>query len=391
MSWSGFGPQRSQRNTASRDSNPQPEAPGGTDDHGVGWSTGGAGPHQGVAAATSSVPVTRPNSFPESFGVPPLGHPARREHGWFVNIRSQEQRFDRLRKNAREAVTNNEDQQLQAVLRQSFAEMPPGSRPSLDSVVSLVSRFLDLANQRLEARDAAMYLAHAHWDYPVAVARYMGERFDDDEALVSEPEDGSEEEVHVENEDEEEEEEEEEAVDDDADAQEALRLLNRAIDRAPAVRHRRDDSKLEIRIKNGKGKRDTVYRFHDQHPDPVDWAQPMRVLNRWRAQIFRRTLGNARPARVKFHELEKRFLVDMHLRFEQKMRAAGKLVNWSSMRWSDVASEFNQRFAGQILPGDNRPRPTRTAVALRTERARIKEITDMTGIAPKDQKPERPK
>ena len=90
--------------------------------------------------------------------------------------------------------------------------MPPGSRPSLDSVVSLVSRFLDLANQRLEARDAAMYLAHAHWDYPVAVARYMGERFDDDEALVSEPEDGSEEEVHVENEDEEEEEEEEEAV-----------------------------------------------------------------------------------------------------------------------------------------------------------------------------------
>ena len=93
--------------------------------------------------------------------------------------------------------------------------------------------------------------------------------------------------------------------------------------------------------------------------------------------------------RTKYHELEKQWLVDAHIDFERRCRESGTEVNWRKMDWKQLAIEINRRFQGQVLPGDPHPRPARTALSLRNERARIKVITDITGLKPKDQGPKK--
>ena len=56
------------------------------------------------------------------------------------------------------------------------------------------------------------------------------------------------------------------------------------------------------------------------------------------------------------------------------------------MKWGKIAERFNQKFAGKIVEGSKTPRPARTRLALRSERSRVKEIIDYTGIVPKHQK-----
>ncbi len=99
-----------------------------------------------------------------------------------------------------------------------------------------------------------------------------------------------------------------------------------------------------------------------------------------------RNVGVARPPRLRFHNLEKRFLFELHKDFERQRTAAGQEVNWSKMNWEQITRDFNTKFEGQILPGNPDVRPHRTEDSLRTERSRIKEITDYTGTTPRDQK-----
>lgn len=47
----------------------------------------------------------------------------------------------------------------------------------------MAARFLDLANLRLEARLALIYLANAGWGFESAFRRYMDERYDEEEGL----------------------------------------------------------------------------------------------------------------------------------------------------------------------------------------------------------------
>lgn len=56
------------------------------------------------------------------------------------------------------------------------------------------------------------------------------------------------------------------------------------------------------------------------------------------------------------------------------------------MRWGEIVTRFNHQFAGKVMPGESKPRPARTKVALRTERARIPKITRHTGIPEKLQR-----
>ena len=60
--------------------------------------------------------------------------------------------------------------------------------------------------------------------------------------------------------------------------------------------------------------------------------------------------------------------------------AQGKSVKYSAMRWGEITERFNRRFEGQHLPGVKTPRPSRTKVGLRTERSRVRKITDYTGL-----------
>lgn len=100
--------------------------------------------------------------------------------------------MERLRSNAEAALLNAHDVQLQDILRRSgeeIAEMPGRSVPNSQDAITLVARMLDLANQRLEPRQAAIYLAYTHWDYRAAVERYIEERFGDDDGPLSDAED----------------------------------------------------------------------------------------------------------------------------------------------------------------------------------------------------------
>ena len=104
--------------------------------------------------------------------------------------------MERLRDNARAALLNTQDVQLQDIIRRSteaMAQMPGRTVPSSTEAIELVASMLDLANQRLEPRQAAIYLAYSHWDYTAAVARYLDERFGDNTESLSDPELDSEE------------------------------------------------------------------------------------------------------------------------------------------------------------------------------------------------------
>ena len=62
------------------------------------------------------------------------------------------------------------------------------------------------------------------------------------------------------------------------------------------------------------------------------------------------------------------------------------MVDYSAMNWGEIVARFNHEFAGKVLSGSSKRRPTRTKVSLRTERARIKKITEHTGIQPQTQR-----
>lgn len=85
-------------------------------------------------------------------------------------------------------------------------------------------------------------------------------------------------------------------------------------------------------------------------------------------------------------EEEKDFLLNEHINFEIQRQEAGQVIDYSAMKWGEITERFNRTFEGKILPGSDTPRPARTKVALRTERSRVKKITDHTGIASKNQK-----
>lgn len=109
----------------------------------------------------------------------------------------QAERLVRLMHDAEATLLNTQDVQLQDIIRRSHLEMgqmPGRTIPTSKDATRLVTQMLELANQSLEPRQAAIYLAYAHWDYDQAVVRYMDERFGCDAAdSLSDPrEDGEE-------------------------------------------------------------------------------------------------------------------------------------------------------------------------------------------------------
>ena len=75
----------------------------------------------------------------------------------------------------------------------------------------------------------------------------------------------------------------------------------------------------------------------------------------------------------------------MHRGHALAAAAEGDLVDWASMDWEQITQDFNNHFQGGTLEGDPRVRPQRTAAGLRTARARIQEVVDLTGIAPREE------
>ena len=85
-----------------------------------------------------------------------------------------------LRRHVHEALTNRSDRELQRVLQERYYSFPARQRLPRHLLIERAIRFLDLTHLRLEARLAIIYLANSGWNYPIAVQRYMRERYDDD-------------------------------------------------------------------------------------------------------------------------------------------------------------------------------------------------------------------
>ncbi|KAG7005329.1 hypothetical protein G7Y79_00020g048570 [Physcia stellaris] len=236
----------------------------------------------------------------------------------------------RLLQRAREAFNNARDRELQQLLAERYHAVPASARPSLEEVLRMAARFLEIANLRLEARLALIYLANAGWEFESAVGRYWGERYDDEEEEEEEEEgdggSGSESESS-----------------DEGDVsyplpppkshspthpanrspktapttpRSLLRAANPTISRSPARKSHPDPSKTTITLTNLPGKSP----IERTYPHPVDWSSSasIRGLNRWRQQTLRRLLGRAREERIRLHEEENGWLVRVHREHERR-------------------------------------------------------------------------
>ena len=98
---------------------------------------------------------------------------------------AQEALGDRLRREARDAVANAEGA-LQEALQEHFFNLAPEDRPTDNEVITRIANFVRIAELRLEARHAALYLANADWDLELAFRRYMEERYSPARSPLSE-------------------------------------------------------------------------------------------------------------------------------------------------------------------------------------------------------------
>ena len=132
-----------------------------------------------------------------------------------------------------------------------------------------------------------------------------------------------------------------------------------------------------------------------------DWnnIEHIRVLNRWRAQVFRyvgrapntrattpkltiprrRMFGSTRNGGSSFHEEENQWLTERYLRHQETALRHGAEPDYHTMNWVVVTKAFNQHFEGRILPGCDEPRRYRTKGSITTQRYRIEAISKMTG------------
>ena len=92
------------------------------------------------------------------------------------DVRAEEALGDRLRLEAQNAVKTATGA-LKDALQEHFFNLPSAERPTNNEVITRIADFVRIAEQRLEARHAALYLANADWDLDLAFRRYMEERY----------------------------------------------------------------------------------------------------------------------------------------------------------------------------------------------------------------------
>ncbi|MCJ1263823.1 hypothetical protein MMC22_003693 [Lobaria immixta] len=172
-------------------------------------------------------------------------------------------------------------------------------------VINQVVQLVNLAGGNISPREAILRMAQARFNYQAAVGDYL-ERL----------EDGSSSSLSLSNRSERDGDpgkverwgEKDRRVSDDTDKESEFSLADHP-----------DQSKLTITICRPDKRPNKVHRYHGK----VDFRQTdrIRALNRWRSQIFRQNIGGSWPFRQNFHELEKDWLLQEHINFEQKQLA----------------------------------------------------------------------
>ncbi|KAI9878831.1 MAG: hypothetical protein M1830_010400 [Pleopsidium flavum] len=318
------------------------------------WSSRPSRPNGAQLPARPSAATTVPPSIPAS-GVPPDGAPERHSPRWYAARRQEEA----------EAAERAHDE--------------PGSPADAGE---LIARFMDCTNTEWEL--ASDYLRNNAWDFDVAMGEYWTAAYptSSDDAMSSMGSDSGPPWVEFE-----EEAEVEEGLQEESVAKSSKRNFtdeNPNVDRAPAIKGRRDDSKLTITLtRNGK-------QHVTKYTGGVDWNDnhSVHMLNRFRQQIFRRNLDTVRAPAIAYHREENQFLVDVH---REAVRAREREGGRLGLNWETIANDFNARFQGRFLDGSDVPRPARTKGSLQSQAGRMDEICEMTGKTPRQKSSSKPK
>ncbi|MCJ1265894.1 hypothetical protein MMC22_005776 [Lobaria immixta] len=293
---------------------------------------------------------------------------------------------EELRATISDIISDSQDTEVQEILPKFFHIIQDDQRPSTEEVINKAAQLVELSGGNISPHEAILRIARAAFDYPAAADAYLAESGDgslsisslqsgseiDEDPKVEAPGEGN----HLVSGETEEGLESSSTENNIIDVFRQNLAANPGIDRSVAKRGHPDQSKLTITMRQPDGRPDKVHVYRRA----VDFRKPVRSLNRWRSQIFRRHFGGSRPYRQRFHELEKEWLFQEHVDFEHQRLAQGKLIDYSAMRWGEITERFNRRFEGQYLPNVRNPRPSRTRLALRSGRSRVKKITDYTGL-----------
>lgn len=143
---------------------------------------------------------------------------------------------------------------------------------------------------------------------------------------------------------------------------ELMRRQNPNVDRSPAVLNEPCVSKLFIKLRNPYGR-----PIEREYPNSMDWSCVDRIhaLNRWRNKTFEYYLGPAEGEEVRPHALENALVLEAHRELESAAEAMHPFVGKRLPSWAGIAQDFNDRFEGKKLDGDEDPRPRMTREMLR--------------------------
>ena len=108
----------------------------------------------------------------------------------------------------------------------------------------------------------------------------------------------------------------------------------------------------------------------------------VRALNRWRDRVFEYYLGPAAEGEeeVRPHALENALVLEAYRALESAAEGMFPFVGRELLSWAGIAQGFNNRFEGQRLDGDERPRPRMTREMLR--RRYLVPLEDTEGEGP---------
>lgn len=252
-----------------------------------------------------------------------------------------EQSEEELRATIRDIISDGHDAEVQGALRQTYHALQDDRRPSPGVVINKVAQLVNLGGDNISPREAILRMASARYDYSSAARAYLEELEDGSFSSLSPP-----------------------------------RERERDEDPEKVKGKGEEDRRMSDNTEEAQQSSSGVSKY----PGEIDSREPG-GLNRWRSQMLRRNIGGSRPYRQEYHETEKDWLLQEHVDFERKRLAEGKPVDYSAMRWSEIAKRFNRRFEDQYLSGVIAPRPSRTKVSLRTESYRVKKIIDFTGLS----------
>lgn len=98
-----------------------------------------------------------------------------------------DQHKEELKETIRGLISNRQDTEVQAVLRESYHAIQDNQRPSMGVVITQIAQLVDLGCGNISPREAIIRMAGTRLDYQAAVEAYLDEPEDGNSPLLSSP------------------------------------------------------------------------------------------------------------------------------------------------------------------------------------------------------------